>query len=405
MHDAASQLEMLRRGTVSIVSEDDLLKKIEKSISTGVPLRVKLGVDASAPDIHIGHAVPLRKLRQFQDLGHEVYFIIGDFTGRIGDPSGRSETRKQLTEEEVRANAKTYQDQVFKILDPEKTRVCLNSEWLGRLTFADVIRLGATYTVARMLERDDFARRFKEERPISVHEFMYPLAQAYDSVAIECDIELGGTDQTFNLLMARDIMREYGLTPQSVMTLPILEGTDGVQKMSKSLNNYIGINEQPSEIFGKTMSIPDSLIAKYFELCTSRPMSEIERMSREMEQGHLNPRDAKMALAHEIVRIYHDEASADSARDHFTRVFSQREMPAEMPVWSPSPEDRALGSMQITRLLRVTGLVSSTSEARRLISQGGVRVNDTRIDDERQLVAISQGTVLKVGKRRFLKIE
>ncbi len=404
MKPAQEQLALLRRGTVDIVSEQELVDKIQNAMKTNTPLRVKLGVDASAPDIHLGHAVPLRKLRQFQDLGHEVYFIIGDFTGRIGDPSGRSETRKQLSEEEVRANAKTYQEQVFKILDPSRTKVCLNSEWLATLTFVDVIRLGATFTVARMLERDDFSRRFREELPISVHEFMYPLAQAYDSVAIRSDVEIGGTDQTFNLLMARDVMREYGVPPQAVMTLPIIEGTDGVQKMSKSLGNYIGINESPDEIFGKTMSINDSLIAKYFELCTDVPLAEVEKMARAMQTGELNPRDAKMRLGHEIVSLYHGRESARAARERFIRVFSQGELPEDIPEWEPPPEARAEGSMQVTKLLVLSALVPSLSEAKRLIAQGGVRVNDVRITDDATLVALSAGTIVRVGRRRFVKI-
>jgi tyrosyl-tRNA synthetase len=401
---AKEQLEALRRGAVAIVSEEELLERLEKSVQSGRPLRIKLGVDASAPDIHLGHAVPVRKLRQFQDLGHEVYFIIGDFTGRIGDPSGRSETRRQLSEEEVRANAKTYQDQVFKILDPGKTHVCLNSSWLGALSFVDVIRLGATYTVARMLERDDFKTRFKEGQPIFVHEFLYPLAQAYDSIATDCDVEIGGTDQTFNLLMARDVQREYGKAPQIVMTLPILEGLDGVQKMSKSLGNYVGINEPPEEIFGKTMSIPDRLIARYFELATSVPMPKIKQMVQEMASGNLNPRDAKMWLGHEIVATYHGEGAADAARDHFVRVFSQKELPEEIPQWRPDAEMAVERQVPVVRLIVAMGLAPSSSEARRLVAQGGVRINDLRVEDEKQLIELRPGTIVRVGKRRFAKI-
>jgi len=401
---AEEQLEVLRRGTVQIVSEDELLSKIRSSIKTGRPMRVKLGVDCSAPDIHIGHAVPLRKLRQFQDLGHEVYFIIGDFTGRIGDPSGRSETRKQLSEEEVRKNARTYQEQGHKILDPSKTKMCLNSEWLGALNFADVVRLGATTTVARMLERDDFRERFKQGYPISVHEFMYPLAQAYDSIAIEADIEIGGTDQTFNLLMGRDIQREYGQPPQVVLTLPLLEGTDGVQKMSKSLGNYIGINEPPDEIFGKTMSIPDSMILKYFELATDVPMPEISQMGKEMASGDMNPRDAKMRLAGEIVALYAGKEAGRQARENFIRVFSEKELPEDIPVWTPDPDSAAAGEMPVAKLLVAAGLAPSSSEARRLCAQGGVRVNDDRVENERFPVRLVPGTIVRVGKRRIIRI-
>lgn len=404
MLSAEEQLEILRRGTVAIVSEEELLARLRESVKTGKPLRVKLGVDASAPDIHIGHAVPLRKLRQFQDLGHQVDFLIGDFTGRIGDPTGRSETRKQLTDEEVRENARTYQEQVFKILDPERTNICFNSEWLSKLTFADVIRLGATTTVARMLERDDFSKRYREERPIAIHEFLYPLAQAYDSIALRSDIEIGGTDQTFNFIMTRDVMREYGMVPQVVMTLPILEGTDGVQKMSKSLGNYIGINEPPDEIFGKTMSITDNLITKYFELATDVPMAEIRQMEKDMAEGSLNPRDAKMRLAYELVAIYHGVPAAQAARDHFIRVFSQKELPDEIPEWRPAPDDAPDGLMPIVKLIVSAGLAPSASEARRLIVQGGVRINDTKVEDSNLVVKIEPGTVIRVGKRRFIKL-
>lgn len=404
MARAEEQLEILRRGTVSIVSEDEILTRIRGSIKTRKPLRVKLGVDASAPDIHIGHAVPLRKLRQFQTLGHEVDFVIGDFTGRIGDPSGRSETRKQLTDEEVAANAQTYKEQVFRILDPDKTHVHFNSEWLGKLSFVDVIKLGATTTVARMLERDDFSNRYKEERPISLHEFFYPLAQAYDSCHLHSDIELGGTDQTFNFLMTRDIMREYGVAPQIVLTLPILEGTDGVNKMSKSLGNYIGINEPPSQIFGKTMSISDSLITKYFELATDVGMAEILQTQKQMDEGTLNPRDAKMQLAYEIVAIYYSKTEAQHAKDEFIRVFSQRELPEDIKTWTPQQNDTENGKINIVRLLAGAGLAVSASEARRLVSQGAVRVDDTRIEDTNVMIDIIEGTIIRVGRRRFLKL-
>jgi tyrosyl-tRNA synthetase len=333
-----------------------------------------------------------------------VCLIIGDFTGRIGDPTGKSETRKQLTEEEVQRNAETYRQQLFIILDPQKTTMYLNSDWLGKLTFSDVIKLAAKYTVARMLERDDFRNRFKEERPIAVHEFMYPLAQAYDSVAIHADIELGGTDQTFNLLVGRDIQAEYGQPRQIVMTLPLLEGTDGVQKMSKSIGNYIGITETPKEMFGKTMSIADTLIAKYFELCTSVSMDEIRSMQAQMAEGKLNPRDAKMKLGRELVRIYHGEEAAQAAQDEFIRVFSQKELPDDIPEWAPAEGDAVGGAMPVVRLLVASGLVSSNGEARRLIAQGGVRVDDVKVENDTDSIALKSGTIIRVGKRKYVKI-
>ncbi|MEW6082695.1 MAG: tyrosine--tRNA ligase, partial [Bacillota bacterium] len=309
------QMALLKRGIAQIVSEEELLAKIERAKKEGRPLRVKYGADPSAPDIHLGHTVPIRKLKQFQDLGHHVIFIIGDFTGRIGDPSGRSETRRQLTEDEVMANARTYQDQIFKILNPERTEVVFNSSWLGRLDFVSVIELAAKYTLARLLERDDFKRRMEEERPVSVHELLYPLAQAYDSVAIKADVELGGTDQTFNFLLTRDIQREYGQEPQVAVTMPLLEGTDGMQKMSKSLNNYIGINEDPRETYGKIMSVPDNLMLRYLELVTEVPIEEIEAAKAGLEDGSLHPRDLKMRLAREIVSMYHGDEAAQEAGD------------------------------------------------------------------------------------------
>ncbi|WPD19849.1 tyrosine--tRNA ligase [Thermaerobacter composti] len=393
------QLEVLRRGAAEIVTEDELLRKLERSVRTGRPLRVKLGLDPTAPDLHLGHTVVLRKLRQFQDLGHQVVLIIGDFTGRIGDPTGKSVTRPQLTEEQVRENARTYAEQLGRILDMERTELTFNDRWLGAMTFADVVRLAAKYTVARMLERDDFAQRYREGRPIAIHEFLYPLAQAYDSVAVRADVELGGTDQKFNLLVGREIQREYGQEPQVALLMPLLEGTDGRDKMSKSLGNYIGIAEPPGEMFGKTMSIPDPLIVKYMVLATDLDMDEIRRLERGMAEGTVNPRDAKLRLAHALVRMYHGKAAADAAQEEFLRVFSRHELPAAMPeVTLPAPR------LDAVRLLRVAGMAPSNSEARRLIEQGAVRLDGRRITDPHAALAPADGAVLQVGKRRFARL-
>lgn len=398
--DIEKQLALIRRGAAEIIVEEELAKKVEKSIATGVPLRVKLGLDPTAPDIHLGHTVVLQKLRQFQDLGHNVFLVIGDFTARIGDPSGRAASRKQLSEEEVQANARTYEAQVFKILDPEKTTVVFNSSWLAGLSFQEVIELASKYTVARMLERDDFSRRFREGHPIGIHELLYPLMQGYDSVALNADVELGGTDQKFNLLMGRFLQREFGQEEQIAITMPILEGLDGVNKMSKSLGNYIGVDEPPGEMYGKTMSIPDSLIIRYYELVTRVPEEEIARLGEDLEAGRVNPRDAKMALAREIVSMYHGQEAARVAEREFVRVFSERELPSEIeeivlpagePVWAP-------------RLLVLCNLAKSTSEAKRLISQGAVRVDGSRIRDSEEEIQLKDGMVVRVGRRRFARV-
>ena len=396
---AQEQLEILRRGAAEIVSEAELLQKLQRSLETGRPLRVKLGLDPTAPDLHIGHTVVLRKLRQFQDLGHQVVLIIGDFTGRIGDPTGKSVTRPQLSDEEVRANARTYAEQLGRILDLERTELTFNARWLGAMTFADVIRLAARYTVARMLERDDFAQRYREGRPIAIHEFLYPLAQAYDSVAVRADVELGGTDQKFNLLVGREIQREYGQEPQVALLMPLLEGTDGKDKMSKSLGNYIGIAEPPGEMFGKTMSIPDELIVKYMVLATDLDMAEIRRLEQGMAEGRVNPRDAKLRLAHALVRMYHGQAAADAAQEEFLRVFSRHELPADMPeVVLPAPR------LDAVQLLRVAGMAPSNSEARRLIEQGAVRLDGQRVTSPQEELAPADGAVLQVGKRRLARL-
>ncbi len=398
------QIEILRRGTAEIISEAELADKLRRARAEGRPLRVKLGLDPSAPDIHLGHTVVLRKLRQFQDLGHQVFCLIGDFTGRIGDPSGKSETRKQLSEEEIRANAATYERQVFKILDPERTTIECNSKWLAPMDFAQVIHLAAKATLARMLERDDFAKRHREGRPIHLHEFFYPLMQGYDSVALRADVELGGTDQTFNLMMARQIQREFGQEPEVAVITPIIEGLDGVQKMSKSLSNYIGIDEPPSEMYGKTMSIPDALITRYLEHFTGVPMAEIRRMAADMAAGRLNPRDAKMRLAREIVALYHGADAARRAEEDFVRRFRQGELPEEIEEVAIPAGELDGGRMWLPRLLQRCNLAASTSEARRKVVEGAVRVDGQRAGDPEAAVAVADGMVLQVGKRRVARV-
>jgi len=389
------QLEILKRNVVDLVSEEELLERLKE----GRPLRVKLGVDPSRPDLHLGHAVVLRKLRQFQDLGHKVILIIGDFTARIGDPSGRSITRPMLTKEEVLENAKTYQEQAFKILDPEKTELRFNGEWLDKMTFADVIILASKYTVARMLERDDFEKRYKEGIPIAISEFLYPLAQAYDSVAIEADIEMGGTDQYFNLIVGRKIQEEFGQRPQIVMTMPIIEGIDGKLKMSKSYNNYVAFNDPPNEMYGKLMAIPDHLIIKYMRLLTDIPEEEIKLYEEKMKEKSINPRDVKMKLALEITKFFHGEDKAEEAQERFIKVFREKEVPEDIPEYELEREE-----IPIVDLLLSVGAVSSRSEAKRLINQGGVYVNGERVKDFREVLRLDKEIVLKVGKRRFYKI-
>ena len=361
------QIDILRQGTVQIISEEELKKKLEKSKSSKKPLRIKYGADPSAPDIHLGHTVPLKKLRQFQDLGHEVDFIIGDFTAMIGDPSGRSELRKPLTKKQVEENAKTYQKQVFKILDPAKTKVVYNSHWLNKLNLKDVVALTAKYTVARLLERDDFSKRYKGGQPISMVEFLYPLLQGYDSVELKSDIELGGTDQTFNLLVSREIQREYGQEPQAIITMPILEGTDGVNKMSKSLGNYIGVSENPKDMFGKTMSVSDELMWRYYGLLTPLKPNEIEELKKE------HPLEMKKRLAHVIVKQYWGEEKANKAREEFEKVFSKKQNPTDMP------SVKINKSINIIELIRKTNAVKSNGEARRLLQQGGIELDGKKI--------------------------
>lgn len=391
------QLDYLTKGCVDCIQREDLKKKLE----SGKTLRIKVGFDPSAPDLHLGHTVVIRKMKHFQDLGHEVVFLIGDFTGLIGDPTGKSKTRPQLTREEVQENAETYKEQVFKILHPEKTVIDFNSRWLGELGSEGFIRLAARYTVARILERDDFANRLKDGRPIAMHEILYPLCQGYDSVALNCDVELGGTDQTFNLLVGRDLMREHGQDPQVVMTLPLLEGTDGVEKMSKSLGNYIGVNEPAREIFGKVMSISDELMWKYYELCTDLTMDEIKALKADMEQGRAHPKTVKVKLAKLIIRDFHDEAAADDAEQHFEQVFARKELPDEIPEIKVTAGEEQL----LTKLIADNDLAGSGGEARRLIKQGAVLLDGEKVSDPTiRIIFTGNPVVLKVGKRRFAKI-
>jgi len=399
------QMEVFLRGTAEIISPEELREKISRSQQENRPLRIKLGVDPSAPEIHLGHTVPLRKMYQLQQIGHQIIFLVGDFTGRIGDPSGRSDTRKQLTEEQIAVNAKTYTDQVFKILDPEKTVIEYNSRWLGALTFTEVIQLAAKTTVARILERDDFAARFSNNRPIGLHEFLYPLMQGYDSVALRADVELGGTDQKFNLLMGRQLQRDFGQEPQICLMLPILEGIDGNQKMSKSLGNYIGVDEPPAEMYGKTMSIPDELMLKYYELVTDIPLDEIKRIGSALKAGNLHPRDAKMRLAREIVALHHGIEAAKAAEESFKTIFQQGHIPDDVPALSlPAELLDENGRIWIVRLLTQLELCSSGSEARRLINQGAVSIDQIKQQDVEALVKVRKGMLIRVGKRRFARL-
>jgi tyrosyl-tRNA synthetase len=399
------QLEVIRRGIAEIVPQDELIKKLEKSVITGVPLKVKLGLDPTAPDLHVGHTVVLHKLRQFQELGHQIQLLIGDFTGRIGDPTGKSETRKQLTEEDVKRNAQTYVQQFAKVMDVSKIEVYYNSTWLAPMNFADVVRLAANVTLARMLERDDFSKRYATEQPISLHEFFYPLMQGYDSVALESDIELGGTDQKFNLLMGRQLQKEYGKEQQIAIMMPILEGLDGVQKMSKSLGNYIGISEIPNEIYGKTMSVPDELMLKYYELVTKLSNEELIELRQGLEKGAIHPRDAKMRLAKTFVTMFHGEDAAQEAEQHFKTVFQQRALPTDIPEVEISAESLESGQIWIAKLLVELGLTPSTGEARRMVQQGGVKINEEKIEDVQEQISVENGMVVQVGKRKFAKVK
>jgi tyrosyl-tRNA synthetase len=402
-NEVEHQLEIIRRGAADIVPEEELAAKVVQSVKTGKPLKVKLGLDPSAPDIHVGHTVVLHKLRQFQQLGHEVQLIIGDFTGRIGDPTGKSETRKQLSEEDVKRNAETYQKQIFKILDPQKTTIYYNSSWLSPLTFADVVGLAGKITVARMMERDDFTKRFQSNQPISVHEFFYPLMQGYDSVALESDVELGGTDQKFNLLMGRTLQKEYGKATQAALMLPLLEGLDGVNKMSKSLGNYIGIDEEANQIYGKAMSVPDELMLKYYELATDLSLDDLKSLREGLADGSVHPRDAKMRLARTFVRMYHGEEAGAAAEHHFITVFQKRALPDDIEEVTIPTAELVEGKIRVTKLLTLLGLQASVSEARRSIQQGAVRLNEEKLTDIEGDILPNDGDVLQVGKRKFVR--
>ena len=395
MSDIQQALALLARGTDEITKPEEL----EERLKLGRPLRVKVGFDPTAPDLHLGHTVIINKMRQFQDLGHTVIFLIGDFTGMIGDPTGKNVTRKPLTPEEVQDNAQTYASQVFRILDEEKTEIRFNSEWLSALGSEGMIRLAATYTVARMLERDDFKTRFANNQPIAIHEFLYPLAQGYDSVALECDVEMGGTDQKFNLHVGRQLQQHYGQKPQIIITLPLLEGLDGVQKMSKSLGNYVGITDSPGEMFGKLMSISDELMWRYFDLLSFRGNDEIAALRAEVANGR-NPRDVKFLLCEEIVERFHDRDAAVAAREGFIARFRQGEMPEDMPEMTLSTGGEGIG---IAAALTQCGLTASNSEAFRMIQQGGAKIDGERIDDRGLQLPAGFSGVLQVGKRKFCK--
>lgn len=392
MTDMNTVLAELKRGVDEILSEQDLIEKLKENR----PLRIKLGADPTAPDIHLGHTVVLNKLRQFQQLGHEVYFLIGDFTGMVGDPSGKNATRPPLSREDVLRNAETYKQQIYKILDPQKTRIVFNSEWLGKLGTEGMIRLASNYTVARMLERDDFKKRFSNNQPIAIHEFIYPLLQGHDSVALEADVELGGTDQKFNLLVGRELQKSAGQKPQVAITLPLLVGLDGEKKMSKSLGNYIGVTEAPSEMFGKIMSISDDLMWDWYNLLSFRPLTEIAQLKADVANGK-NPRDVKILLAKEIIARFHDDAAADAAEQEFINRFQKGAMPDDMP------EFIFEGEIGLANLLKEAGLVASTSEANRMVQQGGVKIDGEKVEDAKLVISASTA-VYQVGKRKFAKV-
>jgi tyrosyl-tRNA synthetase len=398
------QLQVINRGVEEIIGQEGLKEKLTQAAEEDKPLTVKLGVDPTAPDIHLGHTVVLQKLKQFQDLGHEVCLIIGDFTGRIGDPTGRSETRQQLTEEEVKENAKDYKRLFFEILDSEKTEIVFNSDWFKELDFADAVELSSQYTVARMLEREDFSNRYNNNQPISIHEFFYPILQAYDSVAIEADIELGGTDQKFNLLAGRKLQKEYGQEPQVLVMMPLLEGLDGVNKMSKSKDNYISIEEKPSEMYGKVMSLPDELIGRYFELVTDISLEELEEIKTGLNTGELHPMKAKKKLGREIVAKYYDKKTAKKAEKEFEKVFKDGGLPDDIPEVEITPEELDEGEMWIVKLVAASGLVDSNSQARRMIKQGAVRINDERYEKINIDIEVEDEMIVQVGKRKFAKI-
>jgi tyrosyl-tRNA synthetase len=400
MLSAKEQLDIIKRGASEVIVEEDLLKKLEKSVSAGKPLSVKAGFDPTAPDIHLGHTVLLNKMRQFQELGHEVIFLIGDFTGMIGDPTGKSETRKHLTKEEVLENARTYQAQIYKILDPAKTRIAFNSEWMSTMTAEELVQLAAKHTVARMLEREDFKKRYQSELPISIHEFLYPLIQGYDSVMLKADVELGGMDQKFNLLVGRELQKEYGQAPQSLVLMPLLEGLDGVNKMSKSLGNYIGITEPAKDIFGKVMSASDALMLRFYELVSAVSLEELEKIKADIKSGALHPMEAKKRLAAELADRFCAPGEGARAREEFEKVFSKKSLPDDISVTEIAWEGER---MKLARIIALAGAANSNSDARRLIQQGAVEVDQTpacSLDME-----LEKGEyVIKVGKKRFVKV-
>ena len=396
------QMDLIRSGAVDVLPEEELVKKIEQAIAAKTPLNVKLGADPSRPDLHIGHAVVLHKLRQFQDLGHNAILIVGDFTAMIGDPSGRSKTRPPLTIEETRINGQTYFDQAGRILKADSVQIRNNSEWLEKLGFQDVVRLAANATVAQLLERDDFTKRFRGGQPISLHEFLYPLAQAYDSVAIRADVELGGTDQTFNLLLGREIQKAHGLEPQAIVTTPLLEGTDGVEKMSKSLDNYIALTDTPTEIFGRTMSIPDTMIARYFRYGAFAADEEVNAMENGLADGSVHPRNAKVRVAQAIVERYHNAQAAADALAEFERMFVKKDVPDDMPEFALDFEGEAIS---VVEAISMAGLVNSRSEARRMIQQNAVSVDGEKVAEIEEMLDLGTERVLRVGKRRFARIK
>lgn len=396
MTDLDAGLALIRRGVDEIIREDDLRKKLER----GAPLRVKTGFDPTAPDLHLGHTVLINKMRHFQDLGHHVMFLIGDFTGLVGDPSGRDATRKPLTSEQLAENAETYKQQVFKILDPVKTEICFNSKWGNALGSAGMIKLASSYTVARMLERDDFKKRYAGNQPISIHEFLYPLMQGYDSVVMRADVELGGTDQKFNLLVGRELQKEDGQEPQVALTMPILEGLDGIKKMSKTLDNYVGIDEPANEMFGKLMSVSDELMWRYYELLSFRSLDEVRRLRKEVEEGR-NPRQVKVELALEIVARFHDEKAAKNAEDEFNARFRQGEMPSDIEDKQVQADGDAI---PVAVLLKKSGLVSSTADGIRMLKQGAVRIDSERVEDGARLVPVGSTHIFQVGKRRIARV-
>lgn len=395
------QMDLIRRGASEIIPEEELLKKLEKSLKDNKPLNIKLGCDPTRPDLHLGHSVVLRKLAQFQALGHQAILIIGDFTGMIGDPTGRNTTRPPLTLQESRANGQSYLEQASKILNREKTKIVYNSEWLGKMSFEDVIKLTSKYTTARMLERDDFTKRFRAGEPISLHELLYPLAQAMDSVAIASDVELGGTDQKFNLLVGRDIQREFGMEPQVILTMPLLVGTDGVEKMSKSYGNYIGISDLPKDIYGKTLSIPDSLIYTYFELASDLPKEDLLEVKEYLADTNNNPRDLKRKLARRLTAMYYDEQTANDAEKDFDNIFINKGIPEDIETFRLNDQTEEFG---IIDLILLVNFSPSRQEARRLILQGGVMVDGEKIENISAMIKIDKEIILKVGKRKFIKI-